>query len=278
MHEQTPLEMPPEPYGRYLRLLGFESLPNGLAGLEELVRRHLCRVPFENVSKLLLLNREGAGRVPTIGEFLDGIEFRDLGGTCYTNNPFLHRLLVAIGYDAQLLGADMQQANVHTVIRVQLGGAAYHIDVGYAAPLRRPITFDEMPVAIQEGELRYELFRNGDGCEMRVSTDSGYVHGYHAHAVARSYDFFKQVVLESYLPGKTFMNCLRITRFFEEHSIELKDDVLTIRKGSVKTQRNLRSRAELRDVVDHDLAMPKCPVEEGLDVLERIAGRQIFKI
>src|ERR1035438_69834 len=52
------------------------------AALDEIVRRHLCRVPFENVSKLLLLGREGAGRVTMLAEFLDGIEHRDLGGTC----------------------------------------------------------------------------------------------------------------------------------------------------------------------------------------------------
>src|ERR1017187_3649094 len=83
---------------RYLRLLGIRTPIAGPAGwdeagLDEVVHRHLCRVPFENVSKLLLLGREGAGRVTTLTEFLDGIEHYDLGGTCHTNNPFLASLL-----------------------------------------------------------------------------------------------------------------------------------------------------------------------------------------
>jgi len=53
------------------------------AALDEIVRRHLCRVPFENVSKLLLLGREGAGRVTTLAEFLDGIEHRDLAAPAF---------------------------------------------------------------------------------------------------------------------------------------------------------------------------------------------------
>lgn len=70
---------------RYLRLLGIQGTPEGIAGLREIVSKHLRRVPFENVSKLLLFGREGAGRVTTISKFLDGIENLDLGGTCYTN-------------------------------------------------------------------------------------------------------------------------------------------------------------------------------------------------
>ena len=107
---------------RYLRLLGIQGIPAGLAGLREIVARHLCRVPFENVSKLTLFGREGAGRVTTISEFLDGIENYDLGGTCYTNNPYLAELLQALGYDADLLGADMTKPDVHTVIRVRIDG------------------------------------------------------------------------------------------------------------------------------------------------------------
>lgn len=49
-------------YRRYLRLLGIDGPPCGLAGLRTLVQRHLSRVPFENVSKLLLFDREGGGR------------------------------------------------------------------------------------------------------------------------------------------------------------------------------------------------------------------------
>ena len=41
---------------RYLRLLGIRKpIAVDEAGLDEIVHRHLCRVPFENVSKLLLL-------------------------------------------------------------------------------------------------------------------------------------------------------------------------------------------------------------------------------
>src|SRR5579862_6628457 len=100
-----------EPYVRYLRLLGCDTPPQGEDGLQEIVRRHVWRAPFENISKLLLFAREGKGRIITLAEFLDGIEHQDLGGTCYSSNPYLARLLRALGYDADLLGADMSTPN-----------------------------------------------------------------------------------------------------------------------------------------------------------------------
>jgi arylamine N-acetyltransferase len=47
-----------DPFERYLRLLGIASHPSGLDGLRTLVRRHLSAVPFENVAKLLLFDRQ----------------------------------------------------------------------------------------------------------------------------------------------------------------------------------------------------------------------------
>lgn len=83
-------------HDRYLHLLGFADMPMGLDGLRAIVAAHLERVPFENVSKLLLYAREGAGRPLTLAEFLDGIEYADMGGTCYSSNLFLFELLQAL--------------------------------------------------------------------------------------------------------------------------------------------------------------------------------------
>ncbi len=268
----------PEPYGRYLRLLGFNAIPGGLEGLGALVRSHLCRVPFENVSKLLLFGREGAGRVTSLGEFLDGIEREDLGGTCYTSNPFLAELLRVLGYDADLLGADMSTPNVHTVIRVRIGGVAYHVDVGYAAPLRRPVALDSLPFACDQGKYRYVLDHRSGRCRLTVWSEGERVHGYAVGEHPRRRDFFRSIILDSYAPGKTFMSCLRVARFFEDGtSVELKDATLIRSLGTESVQNRLRSMRELRQAVDRQLAMPRCPIEEAVGVLERVTGRPFFE-
>ena len=166
----------PEPYPRYLRLLGIDEVPSGLEGLRTIVRQHLFRAPFENISKLCLFGREGAGRFVTLSEFLDRIEYHDLGGTCHACNPFLADLLRALGYDADLLGADMTpRLNCHTCLRVRIDSVAYHVDVGYGGPFREPIRLDRLPYEIVEGTQRYVLDRkpDGEGYEMARVFRSG---------------------------------------------------------------------------------------------------------
>ncbi len=269
---------------RYLRLLGIRKPvtgPEGLdqAGLDEIVHSHLCRVPFENVSKLLLLGREGAGRVTTLAEFLDGIERYDLGGTCYTNNPFLASLLNALGCHADLLGADMSKPDVHTSIRVRLAGAEYHVDVGYGAPFRRAIRLDRLPWEFEQGRYRFVFGPAAmpDTYQAAVYSGDERLHGYIVHPPARETGFFHPAVIESYRPGMTFTGMLRIIRFFDDHAADLENARLCIQRGRETTSKMLRNMAELRAAVADDLAMPRCPIEEAVAVLEQRIGKSVFE-
>ncbi len=263
-------------YQRYLRLLGFERPPSGEAGLREIVRRQLCRAPFENVSKLLLVEREGAGRMTTLAEYLDGIEHRDLGGTCYSNNPFLCELLRELGYDADLLGADMSTPNVHTSIRVHLGAVDYHVDVGYAGPFREPIRLDGLPYEVEQGRLRYVFDRRGEDYAMDVFDGCERAHGYVVHPEARTIEFFRPVILDSFERGKTFMTCLRITRFFDGHAVELRDRRLLRFQGAQTDETELRNMVELEAAMRDEFAMPRCPVREAVRALESITGQSFW--
>lgn len=256
--------MSSDSYARYLRLLGIDGTPSGLDGLRTIVRRHLSRVPFENVSKLLLFAREGAGRRFTLTEFLDGIEYQDLGGTCYNANPHLIGLLRHLGYEADLLAADMHVPNCHTCIRVRMDGVAYHVDCGYGGPFREPMRLDRIPHDFREGGLRYLFDHNAHpgAFEMKVLSGEQRVHGYIVHEPPQTPDFFDPALQNSFLPDRTFMTHLRIVKIFEEHSIELFDGKLTIHRSGQTQVRELGTFAELKAVLANDLAMPKCPIEE----------------
>jgi len=265
---------------RYLRLLGIgKPITVDEAGLDEIVHRHLCRVPFENVSKLLLLGREGASRITALPEFLDGIEHHDLGGTCHTNNPFLASLLNALGYQADLLGADMNKPNVHTSIRVRLSGVEYHVDVGYGAPFRRAIRLDRLPWEFEQGRYRFVFDRASGPASYQASVHCGgqRLHGYIVHPPAREAAFFADEVIESYRPGMTFTSMLRIIRFFDDYAADLEDARLSIHRGGETTTKLLRNMTELRTAVADDLDMPRCPVEEAVAVLEQRTGRSVFE-
>jgi arylamine N-acetyltransferase len=240
----------PDPFLRYLKLLGISGQPGGIKGLEEIVLRHLCVVPFENVSKLLMFDRGQGGRAVTLDEFLDGIEYRDLGGTCHSSNPFLAELLKVLGYDVVLLGADMTEPDVHTNIRVSLDSVDYHVDMGYAAPLRQPIRLDRLPYEIVQGDFRYVLDRRTNDGRYEVSILSGHerIHGYVVNETPRDFEYFYRTIRDSYDRGTEFMNRFRVTRFFEEYTVEVRDRTVLYFRGSESDKTELRDIAALERV------------------------------
>jgi len=236
-------------------------------------------VPFENISKLCLFGREGAGRFVTLPEFLDRIEHQDLGGTCHACNPFLAELLRALGYDADLLGADMlPRLNCHTCLRVRIDTVAYHVDVGYGGPFREPIRLDRLPYEHVEGTRRYVFNRNanGEGHEMAVFAGTERVHGYVVHDPPRTLDFFASSMQNSFQTTAPFLNCVRICRFFEDHSLELLDRSLSIHRGTKTTQFELGTLFEWTTALANHLAMPRCPWQQALTVLEQVSGKSFF--
>jgi arylamine N-acetyltransferase len=264
--------MTPESVTRYLRLLGIEEVPPGLEGLRLIVRRHLIRVPFENVSKLLMFDREGAGRAFGLEEFLDGIEHHDLGGTCYTTNPRLAELLRALGWDAELLGADMTNPDVHVCIRVNQG-PGYLVDCGFAAPFREPIALDALPYAVTEGAHHYTFDRHERGIALHFGSSLSYV----AHEPPRKVEEFAGVIRDSFAPSAHFMNHLRIAKFFEDHSMELLDRKLWVHRDGRTDEKEFTKLTELEHAVQAHFGMPRCPVREAVAALERITGKGLFE-
>jgi arylamine N-acetyltransferase len=256
---------------RYLRLLGIDEAPQGVEGLRLIVRRHLIRVPFENVSKLLMFDREGAGRAFTLDEFLDGIEHHDLGGTCYTVNPRLAELLQALGWEAELLGADMTNPDVHVCVRVN-HGPGYLVDVGFAAPFREPIALDRLPTPVVEGTHRYMFDRHSRGYSLSFGDSLSYV----AHEPPRTVEYFAGVIRDSFAPSAHFMNHLRIARFFDDYSVELLDRTMKMHRHGRTEEREFATMAQLEAAVRTEFAMPRCPVREAVAVLERIMGNALF--
>ncbi len=118
----------PEPFERYLSILGVEREAPSIDHLRRLVRAQLVRVPFENISKVYLKKTRGASSIPSLEEHLDGIEGFGFGGTCYANNPHFANLLRHCGYDVDLCGADMTRSDVHVASIVRLEGRDSYSD------------------------------------------------------------------------------------------------------------------------------------------------------
>lgn len=264
-------------FDRYLHFLGGHAQEPSLESLNALVHAHITRVPFENVSKLLLFGREHRGRMSTFQEFLDGLEHHDLGGTCYTCNPFFTDLLQHLGYEPELRSADMNTPHVHSSIRVFLNGREYHVDVGNAAPFTSAVPLDALPFKFSRGEMTWIFDRGEDGrVRCTVLARGERVHGYQVNEQKQSFEFFHDIIVDSFQPGRTFMSLLRLVRIFPEHTVELKDRTLRIHCGNQTVERTIANMQELRAAVNTEFLMPRCPVEQAVKILQSITGADFF--
>jgi arylamine N-acetyltransferase len=105
---------------RYFRVFGVARQEVSYAALDALDKAQVSRVPFENVSKLSAWKLRGVGGLPSLGEYLQGIERHNFGGTCYISNYFFWLLLHNLKEEARLYGAEMNYPDVHLVIMVQV--------------------------------------------------------------------------------------------------------------------------------------------------------------
>jgi len=253
---------------RYLRLLGVPRRPPSLLALAEVTTAQLCRVPFENVSKLLRLRRLGLAALPDLQLHLDGIEQLHLGGTCYANNYHLYQLLCALGYSARLCGADMSSPDAHLVVVVSISGRDYLVDGGYAAPFLAPLPLDaSAPQEIALGTDRYVLEpRDAAGCSRMILYRDGVErHGYQVKPAPRTIEEFASVIDNSFRPTSTFRNAVLLVRFWPGRSLTLHNLERIEVNGREVRRSALPDRAALAQEVERSFGIPRQVVTEAVE-------------
>jgi arylamine N-acetyltransferase len=250
---------------RYLRLLGVGRKEPSLNALSELVFAHLTGVPFENISKLYRW-KNGQTTLPTLPQFLDGIEQCNFGGTCYCNNFHFYTLLAELQYEIKLCAADMSAPDVHMVSVVRIAGHEYLVDAGYAAPFLVPIPLDlHTDYIIDLGRDRYllkpkdelgqshlELYRNGI-----------LKHGYLVKPKPRTIEDFQPVIADSFRPTATFLNSILLARFWQDRSLVIHNLTLIESNGHKWLTRPLQ-RDQIALEIHQHFGMPKRIVADAI--------------
>jgi arylamine N-acetyltransferase len=238
-----------------------------MQGLSELVAAHVTRVPFESISKLYYKNLQGFADMPNIQMFLDGIEQYHFGGTCYSNNFYLYRLLTSLGYEARLCGADMANPDVHMVSIVRLEGREYIVDAGYAAPFLSPLPRDlSSDHVIVLGRDRYVLKpQDAEGrSRLDLYRDGLLKHGYHVKPAPRKIEDFRQVIANSFQPSATFMNSVLLARFYPGRSIVIHNLTRIESCATSSTLQTLSNRDVVIAQIEDDFGIPESIVSEAI--------------
>ena len=258
-------------FDKYLSLLGVKSSSPSFEFLCKIVRAHLLRIPFENVSKLIY-KKQGMNNLPDLSTYLDGIEKYNFGGTCYANNYYLNLLLNHLCFDVKLCGTDMKNPDVHLINIVTVEGQEYIVDGGYAAPFLKPLPrFLTSDYVINLGDEKFILKpqdKNGTS-KLEQYYNGEFKHWYTAKPQPRSIEEFNGVIKDSYADDAMFMNIFRITRFTTNGSLAMRNLQLTEVTGSLTTTIEV-ARSECPKIVEEKFLIPADVVKEALGTIKEL--------
>ena len=256
---------------RYLRFFGIEKQKPNFEYLKEIVKAHVLKIPFENISKLYYYKRIKLKKLIDFELYLDGIEKYGFGGTCYANNFYLYQLLSWLGYKIKLCGADMNKPDVHIVNIVNIENREFLIDTGYAAPFSEPIPLDLLnDCIIDMGADRFILKpqNNNKQSHLELYRNGKLIHGYRVNPRARKIDEFRQVIKDSFNESSTFMNALLLTRFDFGNFIVINNMSIIKSSGKVSKKHSIDSIEQLSLVINKYFNIPKSIVMESIDKLQ----------
>jgi N-hydroxyarylamine O-acetyltransferase len=253
-----------------LELLGVDNLKPTMEALSELVAAYVMKVPFENVSKLFYKKRYGRRSLPDLKTYVEGIERYHFGGTCYSNNYYLHLLLAHLGYDVKLCGADMANPDVHLVNIVSLDGREFIVDAGYAAPFLKPLPLDlkeDYVVTLGYDQYRLHPKDKYGNSHLQFDRDGRSKHGYTVKPIPRQIEHFARVIEDSFRDSATFMNALLLARFYPNRSVAIHNLSIIESEGTACHVLHLAKRDELPEVVAEYFSIPPGIVHEAISEL-----------
>ena len=258
-------------FKKYLSLLGIAEASPSRELLNKIVKAHLIKVPFENISKLLFKQR-GMKNKPDLAEFLEGIEKYNFGGTCYSNNYYLFLLLQHLGFDIKLCGCNMKNSDVHLISIVKIEGNEYIVDGGYAAPFLNPLPTNlSEDYIITLGNEKYIVKPKGENGKTRVEQhyNGKLQHWYTAGTKPRKIEEFSKVIADSYTDNAVFMNAVRITRFTGGGAMVLKNFIFTEINNNETITKKL-TRDELQDFIEAKFHMPVGLVRHAVNSIKEL--------
>ncbi len=143
----------------YLTRLDMDVQPPSKDYLDNLVKAHLCKIPFENLA--VTLWNEPVSIEPQ--RLMDKLLHKKRGGYCFELNGLFHLLLRSLGFDAWMCPCRQLRHSepypvpaTHCAIIVYLDGKRLFCDVGYGGP-------------IPHGSIEWET-----GCIQTVDSQSFY--------------------------------------------------------------------------------------------------------
>lgn len=250
------------------------------AYLQQICSAHLNTFAFENISKFIYYRdwEQNGYFVPPIQVFVDNYKKYGFGGTCYTQNTNLYRLLQALGYDCNLVTLGGEHMGILVRLK-ELGNEQVYVDCGAAAPFFSPVRFETdvnnvssfgtdkiliRPSLGQQGRYVYSRYVNNE--------PSGEPWEFDANRRSKLVDF-QPLIDEANKPGATFMTFLRcqLWQLDKSRSVSLVNNTFGIRMadGSL-VKRKLHNVEDIEQVITEEFGLPRLPVRSAIEILHKL--------
>lgn len=249
----------------YAKRIGVQwPLTPDLKTLDEILFRHQCNIPFEN------LEAYAQGRTPSleIPALYEKIVNQGRGGYCFELNALLCAFLQGAGYDACavscriLRGKDFIPPMLHRGVMVRIGEQHYYCDVGYGGP--------QPGGAVPLGGSRTIL---GETflCEKREGDWWGIDRINSRGQREKVFEFLTIPMPASYFvpynfycansPDSVFTQKRLLNRRTEEGSLALTEDTLTEHRNGEILNIKAESREDLQKMVEDRFGLKVSPEE-----------------
>lgn len=280
------MNQPSKPWvAKYLESMRLEPMvPRkeelSFAYLKQICSAHLNTFAFENISKFLYYRdwKQNGYFVPPVEVFVDNYQKYGFGGTCYTQNTNLYRLLQGLGYDCNLVTLGGEHMAI-LVRLVELGNEQVYVDCGAAAPFFSPVRFETdvnnvSSFGTDKIMIRSLLGQQGKYVYSRYVNNEPSGEPWEFDANRRSeLDDFQPLIEEANKPGATFMTFLRcqLWQLDKSRSVSLVDNTFGIRMadGSL-VKRKLCTVEDIEQVITEEFGLPRLPVRSAIEILHKL--------
>jgi len=201
-----------------------------------------ARIPYENISKILKLNRHftspGHFRLPE--EVVEEHIRYNFGGTCFSLSFLLHSVLTQTGFINYIVMADMgRRRNVHCALVVDISGVKYLVDPGY-------LLSQSMELSKDKARL-YRSPQSGVEIKFDRRSESYHLYTFDQQLIKLRYTFLdRPTPMSDFLQhwGASFyqgtMHGICLTQLRSEGMIYVHDHYLQMATPAGKTKRRIK--------------------------------------
>lgn len=257
---------------KYLNILNVKKEKPTLDFLKRLIRKQLEHFPYENISKILFFEKNGA-RLQTLEEYLDAQVNYGYGGTCYPQNIYFCQLLSSLGFNSKIIQASVNDKSaLHVSIQIEIDKVNFLVDFGFMDAFSGPFKKDQSYFDCFIGrDFKYFPPSQGEGFRFEIWDQDQLVLKFIEEKEIMDISELDGVIQQSFSFDTYFMSNVVLGRRWGTPCYNLRNrEVFYMDQNKIK-KIEFNSNKELQQFVSNQMGLPKYSIE---DCFEIIKGRK----